>query len=162
MSGDASQGRQGKFTPGREKKILEHLSAGGTYAGAAGAAGISERTLRTWRSEMPEFAERCEQAELAAISTAEAELSRAVREGDRNSLHFWLRSRAGYSFTEKREITGTLETRRSDRELAISEEIGKLPIEQRRVLIASYLSGVDLGEAGADVHHNGDRSAGSA
>ena len=48
------------------KSIVEAVSLGGTYRGAAIAAGVSEDTFRTWRGQYPEFFE--------AIARAESEL----------------------------------------------------------------------------------------
>jgi len=97
-------GRKSKYTEKIVKAILGHLERGGTVEGASGSAGISTSTFFTWQQERLEFAEAVELAQNAAITRAETELDKAIDGGNVSAITFWLRARAGYNFTEKRDV----------------------------------------------------------
>jgi len=102
--------------------ILDHLDRGGTVEGSCGCAGISKSTFYIWLDEHPEFSDAVELAKNRAIHRAETELDKAIAAGNINALTFWLRCRAGYSFHEKREITGSLEVKKDREHSSIIEQ----------------------------------------
>lgn len=94
------------------ESILNHLEHGGTVEGACGAARIAKSTFYLWIDEHPEFADAVEIAKNRAIHRAETKLDSAIESENVQAISFWLRCRADYKPTERREadvsLTGEL------------------------------------------------------
>lgn len=85
--------RPPKYTPERERIILETVAAGGTFRAACLRAGISEETLARWRRRYVDFAERLKKAEGDAITRNLAIINRAAAEGTWQAAAWWLERR---------------------------------------------------------------------
>jgi len=90
----------------KKEKVLESLKKEPIVWSACKNAGIGRSTFYRWVSEDEEFEQQCNEALNEGLyevnGIAESTLIKRVKEGDKSSIYFWLKTRhAEYSSLKK-------------------------------------------------------------
>jgi len=103
--------RPSKYTPERERLVLEAISGGATRRAAALHAGIDEATLYNWLNHYSSFSGRIARAEADVEVRCTALILRAA-EMDPRHAEWWLERRRPDDYGRRERVTadGRLET----------------------------------------------------
>ncbi len=134
-------GRPTKFTPEREKTILDALKNGMTRSAAAGLAGVHVVRLCEWCAKYSNFRNACAVAEQEAEARITGTLIKAVVAGDWKAAESWLKRR-----------------RRDEWGDGVSVRYERMTEDELR----AYITGLPLGVAPPGLDSPGDRQGSRA
>jgi transposase-like protein len=109
-----------KYTPDRQQRVLEAITAGATRRAAALHAGIDEATLRNWVKRYFGFSELLARAEADVELRCTALILRAA-ELDARHAEWWLERRRPDDFARRDRIDLEVYVRQRAHELGIDE-----------------------------------------
>lgn len=101
-----------KMTPKRKKAFLNHLTEGGSVAGACSAAGISRQTCYDWRGNssregVPGFREDWESAIEAGTDLLEEKARERALNGSDTLMIFLLKGRRPNKYRDNAKVEHT-------------------------------------------------------
>lgn len=96
--------RPSKYTPEREKRILEALSAGVSRKTAAEYAGVDPDTMLQWMRRYPGFSAAVIEAESKVEVSAVVSVRQAWMAGDWRAAIEWLKRRRSAEWSETHRV----------------------------------------------------------
>jgi hypothetical protein len=121
--------RPSKYTPEREKRILEALSAGTSRRGAAEYGGIDEGTLIDWMKRYATFSSAVVAAEAAVEVRATLTIRQAFTD-DWKAAAFWLERRRNKEWGRQVKVELINTVREMARAAGVDEDAAVAEVEQ--------------------------------